>query len=215
MANIIKSFEQGSPEWWAAKKNKISGTRFGQLISGRKNRLEYELANEYLMDVLLPDPDEWTSEEMQFGIDNEPIAVQKYLVKAGLDHLPRYKPGLIVSDFHPDWHCASPDYVVELPDSAGLIVIEVKCTMNGAIHMQRHVEGPESSYMPQIKNYFAVSDDVKEVHWVSYCPDRPERELVVRDFNRTEFAGQVQIWRDLVGAYADKTLEIVRVFSGF
>lgn len=214
MANIIRSFEQGSPEWWAAKKNKISGTRFGQVISGKKNRLEYELANEYLTDVLQPESDGWVSEEMQFGIDNEPIAVQKYLVKAKLDKLVGYKPGLIVSEFHPDWHCASPDYVVELPDGK-LIVIEVKCTMNGGIHLQRFVEGAESSYLPQIKNYFAVSDDVVEVHWVSYCPDRPERELVERVFERAEFAGQVQIWRDLVGAYSEKTLEIVKIFAGF
>jgi hypothetical protein len=105
--------------------------------------------------------------------------------------------------------------VVELPDSAGLIVIEVKCTMNGAIHMQRHVEGPESSYMPQIKNYFAVSDDVKEVHWVSYCPDRPERELVVKVFHRGEFAHELQGWRNLILSCREKTLQIVSAFAGF
>jgi hypothetical protein len=45
----------------------------------------------------------------------------------------------------------------------------------------------EASYMPQIKNYFAVSDEIKEVHFVSYCPYRPERPLVVIIFKAADF----------------------------
>jgi hypothetical protein len=38
--------------------------------------------------------------------------------------------------------------------------------------------------MPQIINYFAVSDEVVAVHWVSYCPYRTERPLVIHVFTR-------------------------------
>ena len=40
--------EQKSPEWWKLKVGKVSGTRFGQLISNRENSLVEEIVNELL-----------------------------------------------------------------------------------------------------------------------------------------------------------------------
>ena len=64
-----------------------------------------------------------------------------------------------------------------IPGSGGIIA-EVKCTMDGKTQIKRFRKGVDANYMPQIINYFACSVDVKEVHWISYCPFRPERELV-------------------------------------
>lgn len=169
--------KQLSPEWWDLKVGKISGTRFGQATSGRKNRLLYDIINEKLSGYI--QQDDFISEDMQFGNENEPIARQLYIEHSGI---PFEEVGAILSDFSPI-HMASPDGLnVELG-----IVLEIKCTSNGAIHLQRFFEGPEDKYMPQINNYFAVSDDVKEVHWVSYCPYRTERPLVVFQFIRSDF----------------------------
>jgi len=168
---------QLSPEWWELKVGKISGTRFGQATSNRKNRLLYDIINEKLSGYI--EQDDYTSEEMQFGNENEPIARDLYIEHSGIAF---EQVGAILSDFSPI-HMASPD---GLNVEKG-IVLEIKCTSNGAIHLQRFFEGPEDKYMPQIKNYFAVSDDVKEVHWVSYCPYRPERKLVVFQFIRSDF----------------------------
>ena len=74
--------EQRSPEWWALKKGKISGTRFGQVISGKKNRLIYDLLNERLSEFLIPN--EYTSDDMQFGIDNEDEALACYSRRTGI-----------------------------------------------------------------------------------------------------------------------------------
>ena len=178
--------EQRSPEWFQAKKGKIGGLRFGQVISNRKNALVYELIDETLADALFPD--DYVDEDMQFGIDNEGIAVEKYAKQSGIEFI---ETGLIISDFSAI-HVASPDRISKNRD----IVLEVKCTQHGRKQIQRYFEGPETTHLPQIKNYFAVSDDVKEVHWVSYCPFRPERELVVWVYKREDFEKELPIWRE-------------------
>lgn len=180
--------EQLTHEWWQLKKGKISGTRFGQVISNRKNRLLYDLLDERMNEWLVPDP--YINESMQFGLDNEGTAIKLYSRQS---HIRFYKVGAILSDFS-EIHMASPDAL----NKARGIVLEIKSTPNGAIHLQRYFEGPESDYMPQIKNYFAVSDDVKEVHWVSYCPMRQERPLVVRIFKRDQFADDITTGRDRI-----------------
>jgi len=184
---IIHTMTQRTPEWFEARKGKISGTRLGQLISNRKNRMVYELLNEQLSDYLFPD--DYISDDMQFGIDNEPIARDMYALQTGIEW---QEIGLIQSSLLP-MHVASPDGIS--PDSTA--VLEIKCTRSGDIHLQRFFEGVESGYMPQIYNYFAVADEIKEVHWVSYCPERAERPLIVYVFKRENY-------EDIVAAAREK-----------
>ena len=180
--------DQLSPEWFALKKGKIGGTRFGQVISGKKNRLIYDLLNERLSEFLFPD--DFISDDMQFGIDNEADALKCYTLQTGIKVM---RVGALLSD-HSNIHIASPDGVSE----NFKIVQEVKSTQDGGIHIQRFFEGPETSYLPQIKNYFAVDDQVAEVHWISYCPSRPERPLVVKYFTRSQFKDDVDKGRALI-----------------
>ena len=173
----ILMVEQGSQEWWDAKVGSIGGTRFGNVISTKKNRLISTLVNEKLNGYC--EQDDYVNEDMQSGIDNEPIARQLYIEKSGINFR---QVGMIKSDYS-EIHHASPDGLSD--DNS--IVLEVKSTSDGSIHMERFWNGVEASYMPQIKNYFAVSDEVKEVHFVSYCPYRPERPLVVIIFKAADF----------------------------
>lgn len=170
----ISHVSQLTPDWFLLKKGKIGGTRFGQVISGKKNRLIYELLDERLSDFYMLDS--FISDDMQFGLDNEEHAAKLYAKQSKI----RFgKVGAILSDFS-DIHLASPD---RMNQKKG-IVLEIKSTPNGYIHIQRFFDGIESGYMPQIVNYFAVSDGIKEVHWVSYCPFRLERPLVIYQFTR-------------------------------
>jgi len=165
-------YDQLSPEWWADKVGSIGGKRFGQVISTRENRLVYELINETLNGYV--QQDDFMSDDMQFGVDNEDAAREMYIEKTGINFT---KVGMIKSDYS-DMHHASPDGLSECKTK----VLEVKSTENGAIHLQRYFEGVESAYIPQIINYFAVSDEIKEVHFVSYCPYRTERPIVAHIF---------------------------------
>lgn len=185
----IETFKQLSPEWFAGRCGSIGGTGFSKIISGKKNRLIYDLLNETLNGYA--SQDDYVSDKMQFGIDNEPIARELYIEKSGIDFK---EVGLIRSDYSKIHH-ASPD---GLSDDG--IVLEIKCTDDGAIHIQRFFEGVESSYMPQIINYFAVSDEVKKVHWVSYCPYREERPLIAYVFNASDYAEKIKEARVKIAA---------------
>jgi hypothetical protein len=193
---------QYSPEWWAFKAGKIGGTRFGQVISGRKNRLVYALAAETISGQA--DVSDYINDAIQFGLDNEPIAAELYSEQSGIVF---QEVGAILSD-HSEIHHASPD---RLNINRG-IVLEIKCTENRAIHVERFFEGPETGYMSQIKNYFTVSDSVKEVHWVSYCPNMVEKPLIVRIFKREQFEKEVPAWREKVAAIEETVKSMVQQF---
>ena len=194
----INYCEQQTPEWFAEKKAKIGGTRFSNVISGKKNRLVYELLNEQLSEWILQD--DYIDDDMQFGIDNEDAALALYTAQTGIKVK---KVGIIYSDFS-NIHLASPDGLSECET----IVQEVKCTQNGAIHMQRYFEGVETSYIPQIKNYFTVSDQIKEVHWISYCPYRIERPLIIIKFERSQFELETIKYRALINGIEIKLNEL-------
>ena len=61
--------EQKSPEWWAYKVGRVSGTRTGQLISTRENSLIDEMLDEMLDGFVKPN--DFQTDEMLFGIENE------------------------------------------------------------------------------------------------------------------------------------------------
>lgn len=197
------SIIQNSPEWWALKVGKVSGTRFGQLVSSRENNLLYECANEILNGFIFQN--DFESEEMQFGNENEPISIDKYSAKIGLDF---QRGGVIYSDFS-KIHIASPDAV----NVDNGIIIETKATMNGATQLRRFKNGIESDKIGQIVNYFAVSDSVNEVHWLSYCPFRPERELVVHIFNRNTVIKKERTKEFTVQDLVEKGREKLAVFQ--
>jgi hypothetical protein len=193
---------QHTAEWWALKVGKISGTRFGQCISNTKNRLIYDLLNEILDGCIVLD--DFASEDMIFGTDNEPIARQMYIAQSGIQF---DEVGAILSATSAI-HMASPDGL----SRSRTKVLEIKCTQNGAIHLQRFVEGAEKKYEGQIINYFAVDDDVEEVHWVSYCPFRPEKPLVVRIYNRYEFAKEIELGRSKINKIETQLNELQQLF---
>jgi hypothetical protein len=180
----ISYCEQLSKEWFDLCVGSIGGTRFGQVISDRENRLVYDLLDEVLNGYV--EPDDYVSDDMLFGTENEPIARQLYSEQTGIVF---HEVGMIHSD-RSAIHHASPD---GLSDDGQ--VLEIKCTQTGAIHIQRFDRGPESSYLPQVINYFAVSDEVQRVHWVSYCSDRPERPIVAYIFTRET---EVKVGRKMI-----------------
>ena len=195
----ILTMPQRSPEWFDARKGKISGTRFGQAISTRKNKLIYELLAEQLSDYVFPD--DYISDDMQFGIDNEPVARELYSKQSGIDWR---EVGMIQSEII-QINTASPDGLS--PDNS--IVLEIKCTRNLDVHLQRFFEGIESQYMNQIMNYFVVADEVKQVHFVSYCPASETKPLIVYVFEREHYIDLINESREKLRAIEEKLNKMI------
>lgn len=188
----ISNVEQRSKEWFDLKVGKISGTRFGQVISGRKNGLVYELLNEILDGYIIPN--DYIDEEMQYGIDNEDLALGLYSQKTGIKVK---KVGAILSEIFPI-HMASPDGLSECET----IIQEVKCTMSGKKQLERFFTGVDSTHLPQCINYFAVEPTIKEVHFISYCGFRPELPLVIHKLKREDYEDQIKKGWDMISKIA-------------
>ncbi len=170
----ISYVAQRSEEWFELRRGKIGGTRFGQLLSNVKNRLIYELLSERVDGLI--EEEEYDSFEMQYGRDNEDMVLGKYTEKTGIT---TEKIGCILSDYS-EIHVVSPDAVnIEFG-----IIQEVKCTLNPVIQMQRFFEGIDPKLFPQVISYFSASDDVKEVHWISYCPYAKKCEMIIHIVKR-------------------------------
>jgi hypothetical protein len=190
MINYL-NIEQNSPEWWAYKVGKISGTRFGQLISGRDNGLIFELANEILDGAC--EQSDFENDEITFGKENEGIALD---LLSQMVSIPFEHGGVMAHPTLSEFCMASPDGV----DLATGTVAEIKCTMSGATQMRRFIEGVESKYRPQVANYFF--NGAMRVLWASYCPFRPERPLVIHEITPdsvySESRGKVTTYADVV-----------------
>ena len=172
--SYLSNIEQHSPEWWAMKVGKVSGTRFGQLISSRDNSLVEEMASE-IMDGCC-EMNDFQNDEMLFGVENEPIALDLLEKKLNIKFS---RGGVLLNDAN-NIHMASPD---GCNYDLG-IVAEVKCTTHSRLHLKRFSSGIDTAYKGQLINYFAVDEKIKTVYFVSYCPFRPERMLVIHKFTR-------------------------------
>jgi putative phage-type endonuclease len=177
--------KQRSPEWHELRKGRIGGTRFGQVISSRKNKLLYDLLAERLSDY--PVEEVFVNEAMQFGLDQEPYARKEYIRTSKIRFA---EVGLIYSDFS-KIHQASPD---GLNRKRG-IVLEIKCTQDVSTQIRRFFDGIDPEHMAQLINYFAVSDSVREVHYVSFCPFCLQRPLVVYIIKREDHLMEIESGR--------------------
>ena len=195
--------EQRTKAWYDYKVAKIGGTGLGQAISSRENSLLYVLLNQQLDGYIMPS--EYENDDMIYGLEHEEEAFDDYEKKSGIKF---QRGGVIVSDFFPNISMASPDAVnIELG-----IVGECKCTRFGEKQIQRFVKGPETSMIPQIINYFVQSDTIREVHWFSWCENRPERKIVERIYKPSDFKTEI-----IKGRYALKEIEqeLIKLHQSF
>jgi predicted phage-related endonuclease len=180
----LKKFEypQLSLQWLRFHAGKISGTRFGAILSGKKNRLIYELMDEKLNGVMANDG--IITDDMQYGIDNQSLALELYEERTGIE----LTEGITLQSDVDEIHMASSDGL----SMDETIVQEVKCTQNGYIHLERIYEGVDQKYIAQCINYFAVEPTIKEVHFISYCGFRPERPLHIVKLYRYMFTNEIE-----------------------
>jgi putative phage-type endonuclease len=160
----IINYEQGSPEWIAARIGKISGTRLADAI-GTSAKQE-SLINELIAEKLTGERKEnYVNLSMAKGSEAEEFAIQEYELKTGEI---TEQVGICVSDEF-EWLVNSPDRLIK-KDGKYPKAVEVKCpntdTLIGYI---RKGEIPKD-YLPQIMSYFLVNDDLEELDFVGYDP---------------------------------------------
>ena len=150
LPHILKALDQTpqrTPEWWARRSNRLSGSKLSQLLF-MKNQDEMTAYREIILgerprEVL----DAEGMKRVQWGVDNEPNACA-----TALHHLPDIKVWEVGFEQHPthDWFGSSPDGVVHWP-GRGYGALEIKCsTKHNAKGINVPHQGVPAYYIPQL-----------------------------------------------------------------
>lgn len=177
----ILDFPQGSTEWLAARAGKVTASRISDVLAKIKTgeaaaRRDYK--TQLVAEILTGKPQDigFINADMQWGIENEPLARSAYEMKMGalVDQC-----GLVL---HPtiDRAGASPD------GFSGKVGLEIKCPKT-ATHLQYMMDGtPPAKYQPQMLWQMACMG-TEAVDFVSYDPRLPEDlRLFVVQFQRDD-----------------------------
>jgi len=165
---------QRSPEWFAARGGKVTGSCVADVLSKGKvgeavGRVNYRAQIVVERITGAPAGGDYTNAAMQRGTDLEPVARAAYEVATG---------ALVIESgfWHNEHMGASPDGLI---DDDGLL--EIKCP-SLATHFGYLKAGTvPSKYVPQIQMQMYVTGRAW-CDFVSFCPEYPEhlRLLVVR-----------------------------------
>ena len=187
---------QGSKEWFAARKGKLTASRIGKLMPGKRG--SYSVKREQLMDEMFAEllGDDVGEKDVPYalqqmfdwGNNNEAGARIAYMVETGKlvrevglwDH-----PN---EDFPYCHMAASPDGILVL-EPVGL---EIKCPWGTKNHdkllelVEQGVPTEDPGYIPRISDDYRWQMflqmecvEVDRVDFVSFDPRRPERERVI------------------------------------
>lgn len=178
---IIHDCTQGSFEWHQLRLGKITGSRLKKMMAKDNLSLIDELIAEE--QVGIADDDEFVSDEMQRGIDMEPLAIQEYCNITGytVDH-----PCFLQSE---DWPilCQSPDGYI---GNTG--AVEVKCPKTKTHIKYIRMGKIPNEYKEQIWSYFLVNPDLQWLDFVSYDPRLTVKPIWIHRVTREELAEELQ-----------------------
>lgn len=182
---MIKHFmEQGSPEWHAIRRGKVTGTSLISVI-GQKSQ-PMKLMDEIIAeDVsgMSDDEDGYVSDDMQRGIDLEPVARDAYADLVGFEV---EQVGFLQSERWPNLG-VSPDGLI-----ADYGALSCKCPKTKT-HVRYIREGVlPKEYLPEILCLFLVHDKLFWVDFISYDPRFSVKpEFIVR-VNRTDVTKELE-----------------------
>ena len=180
----IHNVEQGTYEWHQLRLGKITSTRLKKVLSKDNLSLVDELIAEE--ETGISDDDGFVSEDMQRGIDLEPLAIKEYESMTG-NTVTRY--GFLQSDELPIL-CQSPDGYVGT-DGA----IEVKCPKTKT-HIKYIRQGKiPNDYKEQVWTYFMVNPNLQWLDFISYDPRLTKKPMWVLRVTRED------VQDDLIGAW--------------
>lgn len=178
---IIHDCTQGSFEWHQLRLGKITGSRLKKMMAKDNLSLIDELIAEE--QVGIADDDEFVSDEMQRGIDMEPLAIQEYSNITGytVDH-----PCFLQSE---DWPilCQSPDGYIGTTGA-----VEVKSPKTKTHVKYIRMGKIPNEYKEQVWSYFLVNPDLQWLDFVSYDPRLTIKPIWIHRVTREEIAEELQ-----------------------
>jgi predicted phage-related endonuclease len=158
---------QGSAEWFALRAGKLTASRFVDVIALTKAGKPTAARDKYLREVVFERlagiaRHEVGSKSLNWGAEIETFAREAYQVETG--HIVA-QASFIVHPVH-TFVGGSPDGLVA---SDGLI--EMKCPMDEAVHIQTLMDGMPLEHMPQVQGNLLVTGR----RWADFCSYDPRQ----------------------------------------
>lgn len=196
---IIETFEQCSPEWFAARLGRPSASQFDKIIttkgerSKQRTKYMYQLAGERLAGAR---EDSYTNAAMQRGTEMEPEARALFEL---VHDIPVSQVGMCYRDEEKLYSC-SPDGLIEEIKKGGL---EIKCP-SMAVHVEYLIGNKlPTDYFQQVQGSLFVTG--REYWWfMSYYPGI--KPLFVKVEPDLKFHAALQLELEL---FSDELSEIV------
>lgn len=170
--------EQRTPEWFAKRCGKFTGSRFADVMArskrdGKPLKAYQDLIWDLVVERMTGETGEGVdSYSMRWGRDLEDYARQEYELLRGV-HVDQI-------DFldHPElpYVGSSPDGLVDADGG-----LEIKCPKDSRVHLERFVHGLPEEHVPQVQGNLWVSGR-QWWDFISYDPRMPEshRLLIIR-----------------------------------
>lgn len=183
---IIHDVQQGSAEWFELRLGKVTGSRLKDVFKADNLSLIDELIAEQLTEIW--EENDYLSEAMQRGVDEEPNALRRYEELHGVELI---RGGFIQSEEFPLLGY-SPDGRVGLVGG-----VEIKCPSS-----KKHIQYCRMNKLPgehkwQVYDAFIVNKDLQWYDFMSYDPRVQQRpEFIIRTYRK-------DIESELLGAVAE------------
>lgn len=174
----ILDHEQGSEAWLQAREGVITGSEVKRVYGTAAADYRHEL----IANALAPAKEKGTSEAMERGTELEEDAIAVYEMEHGLTE----EVGLCIHDEY-DWLGVSPDRLVK-KGKKYVGAVEAKCPDTKTHIKYIEYDKIPTEYLPQVKQYFLVNQDLEWLDFISYDPriQVPEWQLFVKRVTREE-----------------------------
>lgn len=183
---IIHDVIQGSKEWLALRRKKVTGTRFKDLFGSDDLKLIDKLIAEEVSDEV--EEQGYISEEMLRGEEYEPLARDAYS-KKNLVQVETF--GFISSDKYP-WLGFSPDGLIGGEDRTYKEAIEIKCPSTHTHVRYIRMNQIPNEHKYQVRLIFIVCPTVEKVTFISYDPRFYKRPIWTKTVTRAEMADELR-----------------------
>lgn len=191
---IVSAHPQGTPEWYADRAGKVTGSR-AECVLAKVKAGEAAARRNYRVQLVTErltgksqDEDGYQSPDMLWGKEQEPYARAAYeaqtgalVEQAGFAWLPDLPVGCSVDGF--------------VQDADGKGFFEAKCPKSATHVGYLLANRVPPDYVPQVTNNFYVIKDAAFVDFVSFDPRLPENlQLMVVRAYRNEFAAELAVY---------------------
>lgn len=183
----IYNFDQGTPEWSACRKGKLTASQVSEILTptGKPSKSADGLLRKLARECVIDDPMEFEGNKFTaWGHAHEPMARDAFMLETGFDV---YTVGFCERKDHPVLGC-SPDGLVRGDNDVTIAGLEIKClTVDNHVDALLDDEMP-AKYAPQVHFSMAVTG-LNAWYFVAFFPGL--RTLIKR-IERDEYTAKIE-----------------------